>query len=126
MPSKPLKPCNKRGCPKLTRERYCEDHKQQMNSYDKYRESSSKRGYDSKWRKARLAYLQAHPLCVKCLEIGIPVSATVVDHIIPHRGDYKLFWNSKNNWQPLCKTCHDRKTAAEDGGFGNNTSLKKS
>jgi 5-methylcytosine-specific restriction protein A len=124
MPAKPLKPCNKRGCLNLTRERYCEDHMQQIHSYDQYRESSSKRGYDSKWRKARLAYLQAHPLCVKCFERGIPISATVVDHIIPHRGDYKLFWNSAN-WQPLCKQCHDWKTATEDGGFGNRTTTLK-
>ncbi|MGM9590559.1 MAG: HNH endonuclease signature motif containing protein, partial [Faecousia sp.] len=35
--------------------------------------------------------------------------ATVVDHIIPHRGDRKLFWD-ESNWQPLCKDCHNRKT----------------
>ena len=35
--------------------------------------------------------------------------ATVVDHIVPHRGDPRLFWDEKN-WQPLCKECHDRKT----------------
>jgi 5-methylcytosine-specific restriction protein A len=94
---------------------------QEKQSYDSYRESSAKRGYNSKWRKARLAYLQAHPLCVKCLEKGTPVSATIVDHIIPHRGRYDLFWDS-SNWQPLCKSCHDAKTAREDGGFGNNIS----
>lgn len=43
--------------------------------------------------------------------------ASVVDHVIPHRGDKALFWDS-DNWQPLCKPCHDRKTAAQDGGFG--------
>ena len=35
--------------------------------------------------------------------------ATVVDHVIPHRGDRKLFWDEQN-WQPLCKECHDKKT----------------
>ncbi|MEG0049160.1 MAG: HNH endonuclease signature motif containing protein [Clostridia bacterium] len=35
--------------------------------------------------------------------------ATVVDHIVPHRGDGELFWH-KENWQPLCKDCHDWKT----------------
>jgi len=30
----------------------------------------------------------------------------------------KLFWD-RNNWQSMAKACHDRKTAAEDGGFGN-------
>ena len=39
--------------------------------------------------------------------------ATVVDYIVPHRGDQKLFWD-KSNWQPLCKACHDRKTWRED------------
>ncbi|WP_144469068.1 HNH endonuclease signature motif containing protein, partial [Bacillus pumilus] len=36
----------------------------------------------------------------------------------PHKGDKKLFWDS-SNWQPLCASCHNRKTAKEDGGFGN-------
>ena len=51
---------------------------------------------------------------------GVAVSGqqmAVVDHIIPHKGDKVLFWD-RSNWQPLCKTCHDTKTAREDGGFG--------
>jgi 5-methylcytosine-specific restriction protein A len=44
--------------------------------------------------------------------------ATVVDHILPHRGDRVLFWD-RSNWQALSKKCHDRKTAEHDGGFGN-------
>lgn len=44
-------------------------------------------------------------------------AAEVTDHIIPHRGGIDLFWN-RDNWQSLCKRCHDRKTAMEDGGFG--------
>lgn len=46
------------------------------------------------------------------------VPASVVDHRIPHRGDMTLFWDS-SNWQSMAKTCHDKKTAREDGGFGN-------
>jgi 5-methylcytosine-specific restriction protein A len=42
----------------------------------------------------------------------------VVDHRIPHRGDKRLFWD-QSNWQSMSKTCHDRKTATADGGFGN-------
>ncbi|MEH7503760.1 hypothetical protein V7152_17385 [Neobacillus drentensis] len=45
MPSKPLKPCNKRGCPILTRGRYCDDHKQLNNSYDTNRGTAAQRGY---------------------------------------------------------------------------------
>lgn len=35
-----------------------------------------------------------------------------VDHIIPHRGDLRLFWD-RTNWQGLCVGCHNRKTAQE-------------
>ena len=52
-----------------------------------------------------------HPLCAKCRENGKLTPATVVDHIIPHRGDPVLFWD-RSNWQPLCKDCHDRKTGS--------------
>jgi 5-methylcytosine-specific restriction protein A len=41
-----------------------------------------------------------------------------VDHIIPHGGDMRLFWN-RGNWAALCQSCHSRKTAKQDGGFGN-------
>jgi 5-methylcytosine-specific restriction protein A len=47
------------------------------------------------------------------MEQGRVVKASVVDHIIPHRGDAELFWN-ESNWQSLCKSCHDHKTMTED------------
>ena len=62
---------------------------------------------NSRWRKARQGYLRKHPLCVYCEKQGKTVEATVVDHIKPHKGDTKLFWD-KSNWQALCKPCHDR------------------
>lgn len=77
------------------------------------RPSALKRGYDSRWQKARLSYLNHHPLCVKCWDNDITCTATVVDHIIPHRGDMDLFWDV-SNWQSLCKMHHDQKT----GGGG--------
>lgn len=44
-------------------------------------------------------------------------AATVVDHKMPHKGNMALFWDH-DNWQSLCKPCHDYKTATQDGGFG--------
>lgn len=44
--------------------------------------------------------------------------ATCVDHIKAHKGDKRLFWDEKNH-RPLCTGCHSRKTALQDGGFGN-------
>ena len=82
------------------------------------RKNAASRGYGHKWRKERLAYLYRNPLCKQCEADGRVVPATVVDHITPHRGNMTLFWDM-DNWQPLCKECHDRKTAKEDGGFGN-------
>ena len=83
------------------------------------RGSAHSRGYGRKWQAARLGYLQKHPLCVHCLARGHVVAATVVDHIVPHRGDPVLFWASETNWQALCATCHNTATAKYDGGFGN-------
>lgn len=110
MPKKPLKPCKHPGCPKLTLAFYCEDHKK-LHVND--RANATKRGYDSKWRAARVRFLKVNPLCVRCKAEGRLVKATVVDHIKPHRGDKDLFWN-ESNWQPLCKRCHDSKTMTED------------
>jgi len=37
--------------------------------------------------------------------------ATDVDHVQPHEGDLMRFWQW-DNLQPLCATCHSRKTQA--------------
>lgn len=76
---------------------------------DRARGTAAQRGYDSKWRNARLGFLRKHPLCVHCHAEGKVGVATEVDHIVPHRGDKKLFWDRKN-WQGLCKPHHSRKT----------------
>ena len=105
-----MKPCKHPGCPKLTAGMYCEDHAK-LHTAD--RASASVRVYDGRWKKARIRFLKAHPLCEECKKQGRLVKATVVDHIVPHRGDAKLFWD-EGNWQSLCKSCHDHKTMTED------------
>ncbi|MGA0539053.1 HNH endonuclease signature motif containing protein [Neotabrizicola sp. VNH66] len=69
--------------------------------HDQNRPTAAQRGYNHEWRKARAAFLASHPNCTLCF-----APATVVHHIIPHRGNDALFWN-RVNWQPLCKVCHD-------------------
>ena len=77
--------------------------------------NSHQRGYNRQWRKARLVHLAQEPLCRFCLGLDCIVEATVVDHIIPHKGDKDLFWDT-DNWQSLCKTCHDSiKSRMENG-----------
>jgi 5-methylcytosine-specific restriction protein A len=79
---------------------------------DRQRPSAARRGYGPRWRRARVAYLARHPLCVRCLAKGRIETAIVVDHATPHRGNASLFWDEAN-WQGLCKLCHDAKTARE-------------
>lgn len=110
-----MRVCNKPGCNQLTTESYCELHLKERKQDN--RKSAYRRGYNSAWRKTRVRFLINHPFCVECLKTGKHTAATVVDHIVPHKGNSKLFWD-KNNWQPLCKQCHDRKTVINDGGFG--------
>ena len=109
MPYKPRRPCRYPGCPGFCEQGkvYCRDHLEWTG--DRQRGGADARGYDGRWRKARALFLRQHPLCVSCQAEGKIVPATVVDHIIPHRGDQALFWD-KGNWQPLCKSCHDKKT----------------
>lgn len=114
MPYKPRRPCKHPNCPELVPygQAYCDTHKP-LHPTTEQRPSANSRGYTKRWQKASKQYLQVHPLCVRCLAAGRLRTATVVDHITPHRGDQTLFWD-KNNWQALCKPCHDRKTWTED------------
>lgn len=81
------------------------------------KKTAAQRGYGHAWRKARLAYLDKHQYCVYCRRRGEDTAATVVDHKIPHEGDWKLFWDSANNWQPLCKPCHDGEKKREEAAM---------
>jgi 5-methylcytosine-specific restriction protein A len=115
MPRKPAKPCSFRGCPKLTSSRYCEKHQKEVDSDYNRTSRPYKHLYNSsKWRKLRLLFLREYPLCEQCKRKGVIKAAEVVDHVTPHKGDERLFWD-ESNWQALCKECHDRKTAREDG-----------
>ena len=120
MPFKPPHPCNQPGCAALTNERFCPPHAvERERKYERERGSAAKRGYGSKWRKASKGFLALpeNAPCRICKGRGIVTLAVLVDHIIPHRGDKQLFWR-RSNWQPLCKKCHDTKTATEDGRSG--------
>src|SRR4030095_13318577 len=61
--------------------------------------------YDSPaWRRRRAMQLKVHPLCKMCMDNGVVAVARVADHIIPHRGDLKLF---NGPLQSLCKYHHN-------------------
>jgi 5-methylcytosine-specific restriction endonuclease McrA len=108
----------------------------QSGSWRTDKQSSTARGYGYKWQQARAGYLVLHPFCAYCLReasisyaqdavaiglqcaragIGLPY-AQVVDHVTPHRGDMKLFWDS-SNWQSLCSPHHSRDKQREEASL---------
>jgi 5-methylcytosine-specific restriction protein A len=80
------------------------------------RPSSAERGYDYAWQKFRAWYATQVPaICVRCGD-ALASKLMHLDHIIPlEQGGTKF---EKANLQWLCEECHNRKTAAEDNGFG--------
>ncbi len=62
------------------------------------------------WSRRRLAVLRAEPICRVCRLNGVTSAAIEVDHIMPR----SLGGTSDEaNLQPICRACHQRKTANE-------------
>ena len=111
--------CRNPTCGKASNDgAYCDECKPERN-----REAAARRGsrsaeaqklYDYRWAKIAKAYIWDNPFCAQCGWI----ERLECDHIVPHGGDRDLF-KDPDNLQTLCSTCHRRKTATEDGGFGN-------
>lgn len=105
VPKKPLKPCRFPGCPNLTDERYCSEHRKETDrSYERYgRNPETRRRYGRCWKRIRDSYVKEHPLCEMCLEKGIAREAEEVHHIIPisEGGTHE-----RSNLMSLCKSCH--------------------
>ena len=121
-PRRPKKPCAKVNCKELVEagKRYCPEHEREyrkcMNKeQDSKRGTAADRGYGANWRRLRKMVLNAEPLCRHCWEKGLIRAAEEVDHIDGNA--WNLAWD---NLQPLCKSCHSKKTTAEQGaGWGN-------
>ena len=65
--------------------------------------------YNSRaWRRLRAWTLAGEPMCRSCNKV-----ATVVDHILPIRlGGERM---DPENLQPLCASCHNKKSRSERG-----------
>lgn len=77
------------------------------------RATAAQRGYNARWRRLRRVHLARQPFCARCLERGRTTLATVVDHVIPHRGDSALLYDPEN-LQSLCSPCHDGSKQSEE------------
>lgn len=77
--------------------------------HDRDRGTSTQRGYDAAWRKVRAQFLAQNTKCVHCGAV-----ATEADHIksIADHPQLRLRWS---NLRALCKPCHSRRTATEQG-----------
>jgi 5-methylcytosine-specific restriction protein A len=123
MALRPLRPCRKPGCPELTREGWCPKHKPAP--------AARKESEDWHWMYSlpiwkddlRPAQLLREPFCQECAKRGLRVRATVVDHVIPHRGDWQLFIDPENH-QSLCAHHHAVKTMQELNESRGKTSQK--
>ena len=62
------------------------------------------------WRKLRRSVLHGEPLCRMCTAQGKTVVATDVDHRDNNPANNELV-----NLQPLCASCHSRKTMRDQG-----------
>ena len=122
MPRKPKNPCRYPGCPNLTDESYCPDHKRLVAArYNRYeRTPEMKQRYNGVWPAVRRRYIAEHPLCEVCRREGRITAAQEVHHIIPlaEGGTH-----DEDNLMALCKSCHSRITALEGGRWG---SLRRS
>ena len=113
MPSKAERFCRWSGCAELSQESYCAEHmaeyikkrEAERARYSKTRDTSSKRGYDSKWEVVRIAYLAKRPVCEQCHDMGLVVPAVLVHHIVPIKdGGARLH---SDNLRSLCSSCHE-------------------
>lgn len=108
MPCKLKKPCRYPGCPKLTSETYCNQHKKQVtkeyNTYSR-NQAVNRQRYGSNWQRIRKMFVARHPFCEECLKKNKYVPVQDVHHIVPlSRGGTNDF----SNLQSLCKSCHNR------------------
>lgn len=71
-----------------------------------------KRWYKTaRWQALRLkVFLRDVYQCKRC---GKVEATPICDHVRPHRGDERLFWD-ESNLQTLCKHCHDSLKQAEE------------
>ncbi|WP_300763801.1 HNH endonuclease [uncultured Oscillibacter sp.] len=115
MAMKPIRPCRHPGCGQLTRDGYCSAHRPQQQPRSP-EAAAWRRWYSRKiWTDdLRPGQLLREPFCRECARRGLRTTATEVDHIRDHKGDWALF-TDRENLQSLCHSCHSRKTIRENG-----------
>jgi len=91
--------------PPTFRPRGARTKREARTEYDQRRGSARERGYGARWDKTSTGFKHSHPLCLGCEAVGRTEATTITDHVIPHRGDMVVFWDS-TKWQPSCDWHH--------------------
>jgi 5-methylcytosine-specific restriction enzyme A len=112
--------CVEQGCGVLVPKGRCPAHQRAKHAEPR---TAVQRGYTTRWQTRSARFRARYPLCgmrpggrppimSQCFDEGRATLAQHVDHVVPHKGDKRLFWAELENWQSLCPACHTRKTAA--------------
>lgn len=95
--------CTEPGCGAIVKGGRCSRHV-------RFRNRSA--AYGSEWRRIAKQVLEEQPYCANHPDRF----STQVDHVVSSR---KGGTDDRSNLVGLCAPCHSRKTASQDGGFGN-------
>jgi len=101
--------------PPTFRPRSAPSRREQKRDFDRSRRKDQpwRKWYSLRiWRDIRAAQLTSEPLCQRCRSQGAAVLATVVHHVMPHRGDWTRFVSGP--FESLCAPCHDSEAQAEE------------
>lgn len=85
------------------------------------KESRQSRGYGAEWTKVRAEVIERDlGMCQECKRQGRVAAGRDVDHKVSKAKAAHMGWRedqieSTANLEYLCKTCHDEKTARENG-----------
>lgn len=122
MGKRSLRPCAAHRCTNLTREKYCDTHKQQFLERERERAANAAKEYDEQkrnqksytfyhsaaWRECRKAVLERdNYLCQQCLRDKKIKHADMVHH----KKELSTHWYLRlnmDNLESLCNECHNK------------------
>ena len=110
-PTAALRYCSQPGCQARVLRGRCPAH--QPSEQDRVNLAVRRWYRTARWKRLRAELFAENPLCATCAAQQRTEVWTDLDHIRPHRGDPRLFWD-RANLQGLCKSCHSAKTATRD------------
>lgn len=89
----------------------CPTHGTRRAAVERWRGTAASRGYDYQWQRFRERVLAKRPLCEDCQDRGHITLAIDVHHIRKVT-DYPAGRLLETNVKPLCRGCHNQRTAA--------------